>query len=214
MAFHLRKFIPSGILLWYLVEPFSCFDEQSYPIFSMKLLPHRRYCKPVNTWKTEKVLGSCMNDQPIATAWDTIFFNLSVFLISFYRIVKTYYEFHSLVNKHLLSIYRVPGILNLFPIYILSSVVCMMNILYLVEKCTASLVLWWQIEYLLFNWILLVSFIPGKIVMNWHDTEWVAIDMKISVSYKYMNMWVHFLLCISSVNNPSVSVCEYTHRHS
>lgn len=37
MAFQLRKFIPGGIFLWYLGEPFSCFDEQNYPVFSIKL---------------------------------------------------------------------------------------------------------------------------------------------------------------------------------
>lgn len=140
---------------------------------------------------------------------------LSVFLISFYRIVKAYY--HSLGNRYLLSIYCVSGILILFPIYILLSILCVVNTLYLVEECTASLVLWWQIESLLFSWSPLVSFVPGKIVMNWHDTEWVTIGMKISASSKYMTMWVHFLLHVSSANTPSISACDthiYTHKHT
>lgn len=40
--------------------------------------------------------------------------------------------------------------------------------------------------------------------------EWVPTGLKISVSYKYMDMCAPFFLPLSPVNYPSISVCEYT----
>lgn len=122
---------------------FLLLDEQNCPILSMKPLHSRRCCKPVNAGKNIRSLLAPLTTCSYCFRHKCFFFlNLSVFLISFYRIIKAcYHEFHSLNNNYLLSIYCVPAILNLFPIFIILSILRMENILYLVEECTTSLIL-------------------------------------------------------------------------